>query len=583
MKKIITLFNWVKNKIVFYIVGIILLIIVDLIQIFIPKLIGEVVDSLKIGSTTNNEIIIFVIKILAISLVIFILRILWRLFIMKPARDIEFNMRNKLFEHLESLNQNFYNKNKTGDLMAYFTNDLQSIRMMLGPGVMMVSDTIFLGIFVIVNMILINLKLTVIAILPFPIIAIGGYFLGKLLDIRYEDKQKHFAKLSDFTQEIFSGIKIIKAFTQEFFETKKFYEVNKQNKEINIKLIKTFLLLFPLVEIITGISYLLTLIYGGYLTIIGEISLGSFIAFNQYIAILMWPMIATGWCINIISQGFASFRRFDSLLNEKIEIFDKEDAISFSISKENNFNIKIVNLNFKYENSNNLVLKNINLEIEKNQIFGITGKTGSGKSTLVHLITRVYDPDDNTIFINGIDIKKIKLAALREIITLIPQENFLFSDSIKNNINLFEKNILFEEIKNIAKLACVDSNIEEFRDKYETVIGEKGITISGGQKQRISIARSLLRDTPIMIFDDSFSSVDNETERTILQNIIGLKKSKIIIIISHKLSSLINCDKIAYFDNGEIKELGTHSELLKLKGNYYKLYEKESIEEKLEA
>lgn len=583
MKKIISFFNWIKNKIIFYLIGFIFLISIDIIQIFIPRLIGEIVDNLKNKVISNNGLFVFVLKILGISLIIFFFRILWRQFIMKPAREIEFNMRNKLFEHIEFLSQNFYNKNKIGDLMAYFINDLQAIRMLLGPGIMMATDAFFLTIFVIVNMILLNLKLTIIAILPFPLIAIGGYFFGKLLNIRYENKQKAFAKLSDFTQEIFSGIKIIKAFILEVDEIKKFYQVNKNNKEINIKLIKIFLLLFPFVEIVTGMSYLLTLIYGGYLTIIGKITLGYFITFNQYIGILIWPMIASGWCINIISQGWASFKRFDKLINEKIEIFDKEEALqySFIINKEN-LNLKIVNLNFKYENSKNFVLKNINLEINKNEIFGITGKTGSGKSTFVNLIVRLYEPDDNSIFINNIDIKKIKIKDLREIITLVPQENFLFSDSIKNNINLFEKNLFLEEIKNISRLANIDSNIEQFTEKYETIIGEKGITISGGQKQRISIARAFLRNTPILIFDDSFSSLDNETEKEIFRNIVNLRKEKIIIIISHKLSSLINCDRILYFDNGKIKEIGSHYELIKLKGEYYKLYERENLEEKLE-
>ncbi len=579
------IFYWIKDKFIFYLIGITLLIIVDLIQLFIPKLIGQTVDALKTFSISSFDILIFVLKILGISFVIFIIRILWRIFIMKPAREIEYNMRNALFKHLELLSQNFYNKNKIGDLMAYFTNDLGAIRMMLGPGVLMAGDTIFLTIFVLLNMFFVNLKLTIIAILPFPVIAVGGYFLGKLLDIRYEDKQKAFAKLSDFTQETFSAIKIIKAFVQEPYEIKKFYEVNKNNKEINIKLIKTFLLLFPLFEMVSGISYFLTLLYGGYLTITGDISLGSFIAFNQYIAILMWPMIGAGWALNIISQGNASFKRFYSLLQEKIEISDSFDSISIDLSFENlknNLSIKISNLNFKYENSDNLVLKNINLEIKKNEIIGITGKTGCGKSTLVNLLTRVYEPSENTIFINNIDIKKIKLESLRNIITLVPQENFLFSDSIKNNINLFEKDISFEQLKNIARLASLETNIENFKDKYETIIGEKGLTISGGQKQRVSIARAILRDTPVIIFDDSFSSVDNETEKEILQNIFKLKKERIIIIISHRLSSLINCDRIVYLHNGEIKESGAHKDLIKLRGYYYNLYEREHIEKKLD-
>lgn len=581
MKYIFRLFLWIKPKIIFYMIGISLLISVDIIQIFIPKLIGELVDALKILKLNHYDIIIFILKILGLSLIIFLIRILWRLFIMKPARDIEYNMRNRLFEHLELLSQNFYNKNKIGDLMAYFTNDLGAIRMMLGSGVLFLGDAIFLTIFVITNMLLVDIKLTIISILPFPILAISGYFLGKILDIRYEDKQKAFARLSSFTQEVFSGIKIIKAFVQEHYEIKKFYQENKHNKEKNIKLIKIFLLLFPLFEIITGISYLIALLYGGYLTIIGDITLGLFVAFNQYIAILSWPMIAFGWSLNIISQGFASFKRVTTLLEEKIEISDYYNPIELNSDLKENLNIKIVNLNFSYESSNYQILKNINLEIKKGELFGITGKTGSGKSTLVNLLLRIYEPEDNTIFINNIDLKKIKLKDLRDIITLVPQENYLFSDSIKNNINLFEKDINLEKIKKIAFFASLDNNIENFKNKYETIIGEKGITISGGQKQRISIARAILRDTLVIIFDDSFSSLDNETEKEILNNIINFKKNKIIIIISHRLSTLINCDRIAYFEDGEIKEIGSHKELLKLKGCYYKLHEREHIEKKL--
>jgi ATP-binding cassette subfamily B protein len=580
MKYLNNLLKYLFRFIPFYLIGIATLIFVDILQLITPKIIGETIDGIKQNNFLLNDIIINVLKLFMITVMIFFGRIIWRLFIFGSSRKIEDIMRCDLFKHLESLSMNFYNKNKTGELMAHFTNDLAAVRMAIGPGFMMAVDSIVLTAMVIINMIIfVNLKLTLFSFMPLPLIGIGGYFFGKALSIRFKEKQESFGKLTDFAQETFNGIRVIKAFVQEKNYLNEFLKHNNDYYNKNIKLAKLYSFAFPLVEFISGCSFLITLIYGGYLTMIGKLSLGKFVAFNQYLAMLIWPMIAIGWCINIFSQGLASQKRVSAIFYEKSDIFDKKNIKQKSIK---NGKIEFKNLSFKYKNSNGYVLKNINLKINPGETLGIVGKTGSGKTTLVNLLIRLYNPKKNQIFIDNCDILDIPLLELRKFIKIVPQESILFSTTIKENIMFGLENNNESKMIEASMNSNIHKNIMQFPLKYETVIGEKGITLSGGQKQRISIARALILEPDLLILDDSLSSVDTKTESIILKNLKNLRKDKTTIIIAHRISSIQSADKIIFLENGQITEHGTHRELLKLKGKYYSMYKKQQIEKKME-
>lgn len=580
MKSFKFLHKYLKKSARVYLLGALALVLVDFFQMAIPKYVGKIIDGIKNKVFSFEDILRYSLLIIFISFIIFFGRILWRIFIMGTARKIENSLRIDLFSHLEKLSQNFYNKSKIGDLMSYFTNDLESIRMTIGPGVMMALDSILMTILIVINMIFfVNLKLTLLALTPFPFIALGSLIIGKWMEESFKDKLEAFSKLSDYVQESISGIRVIKAFVEEYNELKQFQKVNDNNYKKNVKLIKIYSIIFPLTQVISGVSFFMNLLYGGYLTIVGEITLGQFIAFNQFIEALIWPMIAVGWNINIISQGFASQKRIQNILDEKPDIKDDVEALSNNITDSS---ISIKNLSFRYEQTERDQIKNISLDLEEGKTLALVGKTGSGKSTLANLLLRIYDPPDNTIFIGDVDIKNIPLFNLREFVGLVPQDNFLFSDSIQNNIGMALDNPNIEALKYFAATAHISENIEEFPDKYDTIIGERGIMLSGGQKQRISIARMMTKNYPIMIFDDSLSSVDTYTEGKILSNLFNLRKGKTNIIIAHRISTIDKADTIVFIEDGQVVERGTHSELIKLKGNYYSLYKRQQIEKTLE-
>jgi len=579
MKKL-SLKSYLLKFLPYYVIGIGSLIVVDIIQLYLPILVGNTIDGLKNTNYKTEDLIRQALIILGIGVMLFGGRFLWRYFIFNSSRKIEYYLRNDLFSNLETLSLNYFNKNKTGDLMSYFTNDLGAVRQAIGPGFMMALDAIVLTIFVIYNMITyVNLQLTLISFIPLPVITIGALFFGKILQERFKEKQEAFSNLSDFSQESISGIRVLKAFVQETKEIKAFNEVNKNNMDKNIKLIKIFGVLFPLVEIIAGISFMITLFYGGYLAIINKITLGQFVAFNQYIGTLIWPMIASGWVINIISQGSASYKRIKEVLNTKTDIFDEPDLKS---EKPLKGSVEIKNLSFKYENTNNYQLKDINLFIAAGKTLAIVGKTGSGKSTLVNILVRLYNPPFGTVFIDGKEIYSISLKDLRQFMGIVCQDNVLFSDTIKNNIGFGTAPLSEEDVIESSRLANVYNNIIEFPNKFNTIIGEKGITLSGGQRQRICIARTLITKPEILILDDSLSSVDTETESLIINNLKELRKNKTTIIVAHRLSTIQFADHILVLDEGKIVEYGTHEDLLAKNGIYHNIYTKQQIEKIIE-
>jgi len=464
--------------------------------------------------------------------------------------------------------------------MAHMTNDLEAVRMALGPGILTLFDVMALGTITVYKMITeIDPMLTAVSTIPLFIIAVSVKVMGSEMHERFSARQEAFAKLTDFTQENLSGIKVIKSFVQEHKSIEAFEEANKNTFDKNMKMLKLQTLMHPYMNMIAGVALAISIGYGGYITIYGRITLGEFTAFIQYLGMLVWPMIAMGMTINMFTMGSASLERIEKILNEPVEIKDSERTVQKECFDGS---VEIRNLNFKYPDTNKYVLNDINLKINKGQTLGIIGRTGSGKTTLVNLLLRIFDPEDKTIFIGGYDILDIPLNTLRKNIGYVPQDNFLFSDTISNNIDFGVRTENREKIIEAATTASVHENIVEFKHGYETFVGERGVSLSGGQKQRISIARALLKDPEILILDDSVSAVDTDTEEKILTHLKEMRKNKTNIIIAHRISTIQDSDLIIVLDEGKIAESGKHKELLGKKGLYSSIYEKQLLEEMIE-
>ena len=424
-----------------------------------------------------------------------------------------------------------------------------------------------------------NLKLTLIGLLTFPFIALIVSKFGQIIHKRFRIVQESFSNLTNTVQESFAGIRVVKSFVQEKEEINNFLNINNDNLDKNLNLVKVSGTFFPLIQFMASISFLIVLWYGGTLVIREEIMLGDFVAFNTYLGLLVWPMMAIGWVINLMQRGAASMDRINAILDEKPEIVDSLEAIELIDIKGN---IQFKNVSFKYPNSNEYALKNVSFYIPEGKTLAIVGRTGSGKSTIVNLLLRLYDIENGEILIDDINIKNIKIANLRENISYVPQNNFLFSTTIADNIGFaFEEKISEDDIVEAAKMAEVYDNIVEFPEGFNTVLGERGVTLSGGQKQRVSIARAIIKKSPILVLDDSLSSVDTKTEEKILKNLEHITSSITTILISHRISTVKKADEIIVIDNGNIVETGNHRSLLKLKGLYYDMNEKQLLEEKI--
>lgn len=575
------IFNLIKSAKMYrtrYLIGIFFLLFVDIIQLIPPKLLGFLTDSISKGTASKALILKYIFYILLISILMVVSRFLWRIYIIGSSRYLEYDIRNKLFRHFQKLSANFYTHSKTGDLMALATNDINAVRMALGQGIINLTDSIVLTLTTLVIMLSINVKLTLLALIPLPFVALVSLKFGKSIHNRFLKVQKAFSKLTDVVQENFSGIRVIKSFVQEEREYKKFTEENKKNFYANMDLIKVWSLFFPLIQFISSISFVILLGLGGYYVITSKISLGDFITFNMYLGSLVWPMMAVGWVINMIQRGLASYDRLDVIFKTKPEVYDRSTIHINSLIGD----IDVKNLTFKYPGSDKPVLSNVSLHISKNQTLGILGRTGSGKTTLVNLLVHLYNVEDGKIFINGVDINRIPLSVLRESIGFVPQDSFLFSSNVSENINLALDSFDMDRIINSAKSACIYDDIMDFNNRFDTVVGERGVTLSGGQKQRISISRALIKNPEILVFDDCLSAVDAKTEDSILKNLKIAMKDRTSIIISHRISAIKDSDLIAVFDNGKIVETGTHDELIKNNGLYYSIYEKQQLEDKIQ-
>ncbi len=572
--------SFIKKYKLGYIIGALFLILIDYLQTRIPIIIGNVIDGLEKNNISIDEIGNKAITLAIVAAIIILGRIFWRLLIFGAARKIERDMRNDLFEHLEKLSQTYFNNNKTGEIMAYVTNDLEAVRQAMAMGVLMVFDVAALLMFTLYNMVTeINISLTIAAVIPLVFIALVTSKLGPTLFRKFASRQDAFAKVSDFVQEDLSGIKVIKAFVQQEKEIEAFEKVNQNYFKENMNLMKMYAAMNPVMTSIAGAAMAVAIAYGGYITVNGAITVGNFVAFLQFLGMLVWPMMAIGMTINIITMGSASLKRIESVLHQEVEIYDSDNAKSLD-----NFegSIKFNNLNYKYPDTDTYALENISFEVKRGETLGIVGRTGSGKTTLVNLLLRLYNVDKNSIFISGTDIMDIPLKTLRENIGYVPQDNFLFSDTIKNNIDFSDGSLSMDNVIGAAEFACVHDNIEDFKEGYETIVGERGVTLSGGQKQRVSMARALIKEPEILILDDSVSAVDTDTEEKILNNLEKQRSGKTNIIIAHRISTIQHADHIIVIDEGKLIEQGNHDQLVANNSLYNSLYQKQLLEKMID-
>lgn len=581
MKELKLAWRYVRRHWWQYILGILALFVVDAVNTYVPRFTGEITNGLDQHTLDMGGVMGLVWKIVLIGVIIAVGRFAWRFFLFGSARSIEKELRSDLFAHLSTLSPHYYNEHKTGDLMARFINDLQAVRALVGMNVISTFDATVMLLLVLWQMMTyVSPKLTGVAVLPLILIIFGDYFYGKVMHKRFLAKQQAFSTLTDQVQETVSGIRVIKSFVQERKELYAFAKTTLFTKEKNLGVVRLQALVMPLLDLIVGIASLLTLVYGGYLAIYGEINIGQFISFNSYVTMLVWPMMAVGECITSVSQGLASLRRIQEIFDAKPEIVDG-DMVNPSIQTLKG-DISIEHLSFAYPDQPTVpVLEDVSVHVKAGETLAVLGRTGSGKSTLPSLLMRLYDVPDGMITIDGHNLRVIPLAALRRNIACVPQDNFLFSDTLQNNIAFGSDNKSLEAVQEAAKNACIHDNIMEFPKQYQTLVGERGVTISGGQKQRSSIARALMKNAPILLLDDALSAVDTDTERQILDNLHRLRKGRTTIIVAHRISTIQDADHILVLDEGKVEEYGTHEELLNNGKLYASLYRKQQLEKEL--
>ena len=562
-------------------------ILYNVVKVLLPGVIGHAIDDMQHG-LTQAKILHHALILLLIAAFSAIFLYITRQVVIGASREIEFDLRNDIFANLERQSPSYYHTHRTGDIMARTTNDLNAVRMLLGPAIMYSANTIVFTAAALPFMYRISPKLTFFAFVPLPMASILVQYFGARIHRRFERIQAMFSDISAKAQENFSGARLIRAFAQEDAEIASFETANREYIRRSLHLVRLMAMLWPTLEFVLGLSLMITLLVGGHEVVSHHISVGQFTAFNVYMVQLTWPMIAVGWVVNLFQRGTASIVRIDELLKQKPDIADEltdEEMSDLNVPVDNNFlnvagNIEFRNLSFAYP-SGPEVLHDISLKIPAGSSLAIVGPTGSGKSTLVNLIPRLYDAAEDMVLIDDVPVRKWKLQSLREQIGFVPQETFLFSETIRQNIAFGVPEASAEQVEQAATIAHIATEILEFPKGFDTLVGERGVTLSGGQKQRTSIARAVIRSPRILILDDALASVDTYTEERILSGLRQVMQDRTTIFISHRISTARNADQIAVLVSGRIAELGTHDELLARNGYYTSLFEKQRLEEEL--
>jgi ATP-binding cassette subfamily B protein len=555
------------------------LLIKDLLAAALPLVIRSGVDSLT-GGFRIGLVFQFAALLAALSLVKGIFQYWMRVILIGISRDVEYDLRNDLFSHLVTLSSDFYARFRTGDIMARSTNDLNAVRMMLGPGIMYWTETMFTAILTIAVMLSVDWRLTLISLIPAPLVSVVVILFGQRIHHRFEAIQKMFSDISSRVQENLSGVRVIRAYAQEDAEMRKFETINLDYIAQNIRLARLSALFMPLLQALIGLSFLIVLLAGGYQLLRHRISLGSFVMFNTYMGMLVWPMIALGWVVNLMQRGTASWNRIMELMQEPAGIQKRENA-GPTPRRQVEGGLRFENVEVRYPTG--AALRNVDLEIPAGATVAIVGHTGSGKSTLVSLIARLIDPTQGAVYLDGADLRDLDPLWLRRQIGFVPQETFLFSATLAENIAWGVEGATEAGIARAAELAGLAPDIASFPAGYQTMIGERGLTLSGGQKQRVAIARAIIRDPRILILDDALSSVDTLTEERILTGLAGVMRGRTTILISHRVSTVQTAGRIFVIEHGQIAEQGTHAELITSGGYYADLYQKQLLEEELEA
>ena len=615
LKNFRPLFPYLRKYRATYLVGALCVLFNNGIWILFPLVIGHATDVLNVGISRHqnpamirHDMLTYALLLLAVAGAKAIFQYLQRWVLIGVSREIEFDLRNDLFAHLERLPYSFYQRTRTGDIMARATNDLNAVRMLLGPGIMYTANTVVFTAGALIFMLSISPRLTLFAFAPLPVFSIVVQYFGRRIHERFERIQAMFSDISARAQENFSGARLIRAYVQEDAEIESFERDNTEYIARSLKLVRLMGMLWPTLEVLLGGAIVIVLFVGGREVLLHRIKLGGFVAFNMYMVQLSWPVIALGWVINLFQRGTASMDRIHSILSEQPEIADSTAGVPMSGAPpfspvfgervgdlEIRGDIEFRDLSFRYgetlraeQNGNGArtdepVLKNINLHVPAGTSLAIVGPTGSGKSTLVALIPRIYDADSGSVLLDGRPIREFPLALLRRNIGFVPQETFLFSDTIRANIAFGAEDATDEEVRRAAEAANIATEIESFPDGYKTLVGERGLTLSGGQKQRTAIARAVIRNPRILVLDDALASVDTQTEDRILNHLREIMKGRTTIFISHRVSTVRNADRIAVLHAGEIVEYGTHDELIARNGYYTELYNKQLLEEELET
>lgn len=563
-----------------YAAGIFALLVADASQLALPQVLKGFVNTIQSTGVVARDILPFALELVALAVIVFVSRFLWRNLVQGAARILDFDLRRDLFHKFTELSPNYFDHHKTGDLMAHATNDLMAVRNAMSMGIVMVADSAFLIISTVVIMFsTISVSLSLWALIPLPLAGLVTALMGRKIHARFLAVQNQFSHLSDHVQENFSGIRVVKSFVQEGPELDRLEEESREYWRRNIHLVRIWALIDPLVVLIQGIAFAIGISYGGVLVIQGHLSLGSFVAFMSYLTLLLSPMEAIGYLVNLVQRAGASLERLEAIFRERPEITDAPEAVTPPLPVRGDILYK--DLTFSYPDVGHPTLENISFHLEAGQTLGLIGRTGSGKSTLVDLLLRLYDPPEGTVFFDGTDVRKMPLALLRESIGYVPPDSFLFSETISENIAFGADGLDEDFIEACAEIAQVKDNIDRFPRGFATLLGERGITLSGGQKQRVSVARAIAKNPTVLILDDAFSAVDTQTEEGILRRLKELRSGRTTLIVAHRVSTLKHADLILVMDRGHIVESGTHESLVANDGLYASIHRRQLLEEKI--